>query len=160
MTDATESAPHLEIAEETEIRGDDAAVTVRQIKTPKGERLEVRAGDEVLRADALGLESLSWQDLDVFSEFLGYEYDLAARSEPESDADDAVDCEFTLSNEYADIVVRSVTSPDGDRLVIEAPKKHFSIRVDAEGLEGLAAQDTSIFSEFLETPHGPGGHAH
>ncbi|WP_435182605.1 hypothetical protein [Halobellus sp. EA9] len=158
MTDATETEHHIEIAEETEIRGDDAAVTVRRIRTPKGERLEVRAGDDVLRADALGLESLSWQDLDVFEAFLGHEYDLADRSE--SEADDDVDCEFTLSNEYADIVVRSVASPDGDRLIIEAPKKHFSIRVDAEGLEGLAAQDTEIFSEFLETPHGPGGHAH
>ena len=158
MTDGIDSEHYIEIAEETEISGDDATVTVRRIRTPKGERLEVRAGEDVLRADALGLESLSWQDPDVFEDFLGHEYDLAARSE--SAADDDVDCEFTLSNEYADIVVRSVESPDGDRLIIEAPKKHFSVRVDAEGLAGLAAQDTSIFSEFLETPHGPGGHAH
>ncbi|RLM53939.1 hypothetical protein DVK02_10965 [Halobellus sp. Atlit-31R] len=158
MTDTTDVEHHIQVAAETEIRGDDATVIVRRIRTPKGERLELRTDDDVLRADALGLESLSWQDLDVFSDFLGYEYDLADRAE--SDADDEVDCEFTLSNEYADIVVRSVDSPDGDRLVIEAPKKHFSVRVDAEGLAGLAAQDTSIFSEFLETPHGPGGHAH
>ena len=158
MTEDTDAEHYIEVAEETEISGDDATVTVRRIRTPKGERLEVRAGDDLLRADALGLESLSWQDLDVFEDFLGHEYDLAARSE--SDTDDDVDCEFTLSNEYADIVVRSVESPDGDRLIIEAPKKHFSVRVDAEGLSGLAAQDTSIFSEFLETPHGPGGHAH
>jgi len=149
---------YIEVAEETEIRGDDAVVLARRIKTPKGERLELRDGEDLLRVDALGLESLTWQDLDVFSEFLGYEYDLANRTE--SEAEDTVDCEFTLSNEYADIVVRSVDSPDGDRLIIEAPKKHFSVRVDAEGLQGLAAQDTSIFSEFLETPHGPGGHAH
>jgi len=158
MTDSTEGDHYIEIAEETEIRGDDVAVTVRRIRTPKGERLEVRAGEDVLRADALGLESLSWQDVDVFADFVDGEYDFARRSE--SDADDDVDCEFTLSNEYADVVVRSVASPAGDRLVIEAPKKHFSVRVDAAGLEGLAAQDTSIFSEFLETPHGPGGHAH
>ena len=158
MTDSIDPEHYIEIAEETEISGEDVTVTVRRIRTPKGERLEVRAGDDVLRADALGLESLSWQDLDVFEDFLGHEYDLAARSE--SEADDDVDCEFTLSNEYADIVVRSVESPEGDRLIIEAPKKHFSVRVDAEGLTGLAAQDTSIFSEFLETPHGPGGHAH
>ncbi|SDX64604.1 hypothetical protein [Halobellus clavatus] len=158
MTDPTESAHYIEIDEETEVRSEDAAVTVRRIRTPKGERLELRTDDDVLRADALGLESLSWQDLDVFSEFLGRDYALAERSE--SDADDDVDCEFTLSNEYADIVVRSIESPAGDRLIVEAPKKQFSIRVDAEGLAALAAQDTSIFSEFLETPHGPGGHAH
>lgn len=158
MTDPTESAHYIEIDEETEVRSEDAAVTVRRIRTPKGERLELRNDDDVLRADALGLESLSWQDLDVFSEFLGRDYALAERSE--SDADDDVDCEFTLSNEYADIVVRSIESPAGDRLIVEAPKKQFSIRVDAEGLAALAAQDTSIFSEFLETPHGPGGHAH
>lgn len=158
MTDEPNDEHYIEVAEETEIRGEDVVVTARHIKTPKGERLEIRAGEDTLRADALGLESLSWQDLDVFSEFLGYEYDLATRTE--SDGDDTVDCEFTLSNEYADIVVRSVGSPDGDRLIIEAPKKQFSVRVDAEGLQGLAAQDTSIFSDFLETPHGPAGHAH
>jgi len=158
MTVEPNDEHYIEVVEETEIRGDDAVVLARHIKTPKGERLELREGEDKLRVDALGLESLTWQDLDVFSEFLGYEYDLSNRTE--SAADDTVDCEFTLSNEYADIVVRSVGSPDGDRLIIEAPKKHFSVRVDAEGLQGLAAQDTSIFSEFLETPHGPGGHAH
>lgn len=158
MTDQEASNHFIDIAEETVVSGEPADVTVRRIRTPKGERLEVRSPDDVIRIDALGLESLSWQEQDVFSEFLGYEYDLADASEP--DAYDQIRCEFTLSNEYADVVVRSVRSPAGDRLVIEAPKKHFSIRVDAEGLAGLAAQDTSIFSEFLETPHGPGGHAH
>jgi len=158
MTDTPPLEDHITVAEETTVSDDTGTVTVRHIKTPKGERLEIRSSTDVIRADALGLESLSWQDLDIFGEFLGHEHDLVERSE--SEEADEVDCEFTLSNEYADIVVRSLRTPDGDRLVIEAPKKHFSLRVDAEGLEGLARQDTSIFSEFLETPHGPDGHAH
>ncbi len=158
MTDTTPTEHYIDVAEEIEIEGDETTVTVRRIKTPKGERVEVRSADDAIRADALGLESLSWQDLDVFADFLGHEYDLAERSE--SEESDEVICEFTLSNEYADIVVRGLRTPNGDRLVVEAPKKHFSLRVDAKGLEALAQQDTTIFSEFLETPHGPGGHAH
>ncbi len=157
MTDGGQLEPHIEIAGQTKIRGDTHTVVVRHLKTPKGERLELRSTDDVLRVDALGLESLSWQDQDVLADF--------RESEPERGAPTPVDdsdggCEFTLSNEYADVRVRSVQSPAGDVLVVEAPKKQFQVRLDAAALAGLAKEDTSIFSEFLETPHGPGGHAH
>ncbi|ARS91642.1 hypothetical protein B1756_02615 [Natrarchaeobaculum aegyptiacum] len=69
-------------------------------------------------------------------------------------------CEFAISNEYADVLVRKLETAAGEQLVVEAPKKQFSLRLTPVGLAGLAAQETSIFSEFLETPHGPGGHAH
>lgn len=158
MTDTTSTDHYIDVAGETELSGEDATVTVRHIRTPKGERLEIDSSDDAIRIDALGLESLSWQDLDIFDEFLDEEYDRT--SDEESDADDETVCEFTISNEYADVVARSVRSNDGERLIVEAPKKHFSIRIDPLGLAALAEQDMEIFSEFLETPHGPGGHAH
>ncbi|MDQ2052910.1 hypothetical protein RBH26_20930 [Natronolimnohabitans sp. A-GB9] len=132
-----------------------SSVTVRHIKTPKGERLEIRSATDAIRIDAIGLESLSWQDQDVFSDFLGYDYDLA----PSSESDETV-ATFTISNEYADVVVRVIQTATGKQLCIEAPKKQFSLRADVTGLEALAEQDSRIFSEFLETPHGPDGHAH
>lgn len=49
-----------------------AYVEVSKVRTPRGERLEIREprSGHRIRIDALGLESLSWQDSDIFSEFL------------------------------------------------------------------------------------------
>jgi hypothetical protein len=49
-----------------------ALVEVRKIQTPKGERLEIESPKKghVIRLDALELESLTWQEKDIFDEFL------------------------------------------------------------------------------------------
>jgi len=156
MSDRTADSQYVDIVDETVLSAGETGVTVRHIKTPKGERLEVRSATDAIRIDAMGLESLSWQDQTVFDEFLGYEYEFPVR--PAADAE--VSTEFVISNEYADVVVRVLDTADGDRLVLEAPKKQFSLQADATCLEALAEQDSSIFSAFLETPHGPDGHAH
>lgn len=158
MSDPTADSQYVEIADETTLSDGETTVTVRHIKTPKGERLEIRSVTDAIRIDAMGLESLSWQDQGVFDEFLGYEYDFRVGSE--SDAETETIIEFVISNEYADVVVRVLETVDGDRLVLEAPKKQYSLQADATCLDALAAQDSSIFSAFLETPHGPDGHAH
>jgi len=155
MTDTTEANAYVDVVDEVAFDDGDPRVLVRRVRTPKGERLEVRTVDDVIRIDALGLESLSWQDPDVFASWLDGEYDGVP------DASDAeARAEFTISNEYADVVVRAVRDADTPHVVIESPKKHFSLRADALALAALAAQDTDVFSDFLRTPHGPGGHAH
>lgn len=156
MSDRTADDQYVDIVDETVLSDGRTDVTVRHIKTPKGERLEVQSATDAIRIDAMGLESLSWQDQAVFDEFLGHEYGFPIS--PEADAE--VVTEFVISNEYADVVVRGLDTTDGDRLVIEAPKKQFSLQADTACLEALAEQDSSIFSAFLETPHGPGGHIH
>ncbi|WP_226043112.1 hypothetical protein [Natrinema sp. DC36] len=156
MSDRTADSQYVEIADETVLRDGETDITVRHIKTPKGERLEVRSATDDIRIDAMGLESLSWQDQEVFDKFLGYEYEFTVSSA----ADAEVVAEFVISNEYADVVVRVLETPDGDRCVIEAPKKQFNLQADATCLEALAEQDYDIFSAFLKTPHGPDGHAH
>jgi|GEM_PF-2556979 len=158
MSDPTADSQYVEIADETTLSDGETDTLVRHIKTPKGERLEVRSATDAIRIDAMGLESLSWQDQDVFDEFLGYEYDLSVGSE--SDTETETVSEFVISNEYADVVVRVLETVDGDRLVLEAPKKQYNLQADATCLDALAEQDSSIFSVFLETPHGPDGHAH
>ncbi|WP_083441189.1 hypothetical protein [Nitriliruptor alkaliphilus] len=49
-----------------------AEVVVRRIQTRNGVRLEIRSPrmDSSIRLDALELESLTWQDPEVFSGFL------------------------------------------------------------------------------------------
>lgn len=157
MTDREQLEPHIKVSGQTKISSDTHTVTVRHLKTPKGERLEIRSADDVLRVDALGLESLSWQGQEVLADLRDNE---VKESQPTSDSGTHDVCEFTLSNEYADVRVRSDHSPTGDELIVEAPKKHYQLHLDARALAGLATEDTSIFSKFLENPHGPGGHTH
>lgn len=49
-----------------------AQVTIRKIKTGNGNRIEIEADklDYAIQLDPLQLESLTWQNRDVFSEFL------------------------------------------------------------------------------------------
>ncbi|ELY50884.1 hypothetical protein [Natronolimnohabitans innermongolicus] len=158
MSDPTEDSQYVEIADETTLSDGETDVLVRHVKTPKGERLEVRSATDAIRIDAMGLESLSWQDQDVFGEFLDREYEFPIASE--SDAATETITEFVISNEYADVAVRVLETAEGDRLVLEAPKKQYSLQADPTCLDALAEQDSTIFSAFLETPHGPDGHAH
>jgi hypothetical protein len=67
-----------------------------------------------------------------------------------SDAD-----ELSLSNEYAQITIRKVSTRKGEQIEIESPKLGYRIRLDPVELESLTWQDKSIFSDFLLTPYGP-----
>jgi hypothetical protein len=57
---------------EIKIANEYATITVRKISTRNGERLEIRSNglDLQIRLDALQLESLTWQNIDLFSKFL------------------------------------------------------------------------------------------
>lgn len=146
---------NVTVEEAFRLRDDEGSIAVRKIRTRKGVRIELDPeDDDRMRVDALALESLSWQDRSVFSELLGRPHEIApleAYSETEID----VGATLTVSNEYATARVHKIASPDGDRLRIEAPMKESSLLADPDGLRGLLRQDPSIFSEFLETPHGP-----
>lgn len=49
-----------------------AEVSVRKVRTAKGERLEISVpyADYAIRLDAVNLESLAWQEPELFSELL------------------------------------------------------------------------------------------
>lgn len=158
MSEESQRRPYVSTVEEFDVSSPERTVTVRKIKTRKGERVEFESSvdENVLSVDALGLESLAWQESDVFAAYLSSEYD----SEPlEEDAKEvACDVEFELMNEYAHVRVRRLQSPGRAVLEIHAPKKRERIQVDPDGLWGLAQQDHTIFSRFLEQPHGPEDH--
>ncbi|MHC3437432.1 hypothetical protein ACYJ1Y_04850 [Natrialbaceae archaeon A-gly3] len=158
MKEKSQRRPYVSTIEEFDVSSPERTVTVRKLKTRKGERVEFESpvDESTLSVDALGLESLAWQELDVFAAYLSSEYDL----EPlEEDATEVVcDVEFELMNEYAYVRVRRLQSSERATLEIHAPKKRERVQIDPDGLWGLAQQNHTIFSEFLEQPHGPEDH--
>lgn len=64
---------------------------------------------------------------------------------------------LTLSNEFTTVVVEKVTTGNGERLRISAPRLGYRIDLDPMQLESLTWQTPETFSRFLETPFGPIG---
>ncbi|MDR7519556.1 MAG: dihydrodiol dehydrogenase [Armatimonadota bacterium] len=60
-----------------------------------------------------------------------------------------------LSNEFATINIRKVSTRNGERLEIAAPRLGYRILLDALALESLTWQTMDTFSRFLQTPFGP-----
>jgi len=158
MTSEKSYGPYVTVVDEFDVSDGEQTATVRKLKTRKGERLEIESpsGDETLRIDALGLESLSWQETEIFDRFLPGGHDMDPLNE-ESD-DIMSDTGFDVTNEYAQVQVRRLQSPERSTLQICAPKKREQIQIDPDALGGLARQDHTLFTEFLEQPHGPEDH--
>lgn len=74
------------------------------------------------------------------------------------DPEGAEPAEITLSNEYAQVVIRKVRTRKGSRVEISSPKLGYRILLDPIQLESLTWQDESVFTEFLRTPYGPEDH--
>lgn len=158
MTNEGSYGPYVTLVNEFDVSTGEQTATVRKLETRKGERVEIESpsGDEMLRVDALGLESLSWQDTEVLERFLPDGHDMAPLDEESDDV--TSDTGFEVSNEYAQVHVRRLRSPERSTLQIRAPKKREQIQIDAAALGGLARQNHMLFTEFLEHPHGPEDH--
>ncbi|MGQ4555330.1 hypothetical protein [Halobellus sp. GM3] len=153
-------SPRTTIAAEFDVTAGSDSATVRKLLTPRGQLLEIESGSvegspRQIRVDALGLESLSWQTAADLADQLGC--DLPPGRDTSDDARSAVES-VEVSNEYADVVVSKATTPTGDALVVRAPVKRTELRLHPAMLAELTAYDTDLFSEFLETPHGPHDH--
>lgn len=140
--------------------GSDSA-TVRKLLTPRGQLVEIeceRGGEAPparLRVDALGLESLSWQTEAELADRLGCS--VPSERDDYSESSSRVDS-FEISNEYADVVVSKIQTSNGDALLVRAPVKRTELRLHPVLLRDLTECETDLFSEFLETPHGPHDH--
>jgi hypothetical protein len=60
-----------------------------------------------------------------------------------------------VSNEFASVAIRKVTTRNGERLEIRSMGHEHSIRLDALALEALTWSDPLQVGKGLETPHGP-----
>ena len=63
--------------------------------------------------------------------------------------------EIRISNEFASIIVRKVSTRNGERLEIESPGLDLCIRLDALQMESIVWQDPEFFSQLLATPLEP-----
>lgn len=60
-----------------------------------------------------------------------------------------------IANEFAAVVVRKVSTRNGERLEIRSVSKGSSIRLDAIALEALTWSNALEVGKALETPMGP-----
>jgi hypothetical protein len=72
-----------------------------------------------------------------------------------ADEHDVVEYEMQIGNEFALVRIRKVSTRNGERLEIEAPKLGHSIRLDAVALETLTWQEPELFSTLLESGAPP-----
>jgi hypothetical protein len=141
---------------------DGAAVTVRKVFTRMGERLELTAETlgRSVRLDAIMLESVTWQDPDTLAD-RGRRIDRSdALAEPPALTEPEREEPITVSSEFAQAAVEAVHVDGRPLLAVEAPKLGYSTRLSAPALTWLATQDHELFTEWLETPFGPGADDH
>ena len=154
-------SPETTIETEFNVADKSESITVRKLLTPRGQLVEIESTDDTqelsnrIRIDALGLESLSWQSrIDLARRFdcdLPPELDTEATSNYRTES-------FEINNEYADTVVIKATTSDSEAVIIRAPVKKTELLLSPEMLNKLSLCETDLFSEFLETPHGPHDH--
>jgi len=141
----------------------EGTVTVRKLVS-KGERLEIDRGDAVVKFDALLLEGLTWQDTpETVDELLDAETAVAADPvgfdpgqvggvESYEPTDDAI----SISNEYATVFVRAISTDAGEALEVTTPGRGTSVTLGCQSLRALAGVDeTDVFSVWFKTPFGP-----
>ena len=137
----------------------DRTVTVRKLVS-KGERLEIAAGEEGVKLDAILLEGLSWQrDLSEIDDLLGGDAvatDPVATAAGEDGEIERAGEEISISSEYSHVRVRDVETPTGPGVEFTTPNRGTALVLGVQSLAALAAvEDTYVFSVWFRTPFGP-----
>jgi len=70
---------------------------------------------------------------------------------------DGSESEILVVNEFAAVVVRKVSTRNGERLEIRSLGKDSFVRLDAIALEALTWSSAFEVGQALETPMGPEG---
>jgi len=139
----------------TELEAGEIAVAVRRVETPKGERLEfaVPDRDESVRLDAVLLEWVTHQGESTFRGLLeahgrddADEPAVAASPEARITAREEL---TSVTNEFAHVEVDRVTTPNGERLALVAPKLDVSVYLNGRALEAMTYPSMGEFSELL-----------
>lgn len=140
-----------------ELAGTGPPVTLHKLIS-KGERLEIATDDEVIKLDALLLESLSWQRTgDHLSELVddpeAVLTDPVSAYEPDTDHDSTV---TRIASEYSGVGVSKVQTDDGPGVCFVAPERGVGTVLGPQTLrEVVRIDDTFEFSEWFRTPFGP-----
>jgi len=125
--DPTSDAARIELEELMAVFEGETSIAVAKIYTAKGERLMLRDGDDSIRLDAIELESLSWQDREWFDHCRREAMSTVESDhlEPPEVMDVDKSSSARVSTEYAEVVVRKVTTHEGTALQIESEALHY-----------------------------------
>lgn len=146
-----------------ELRDGDGTVTVRKLVS-KGERLEIDRGATSVKLDALLLEGLTWQEdgaavdalLDAETAVAADPVGFAPGQTDSADAFESSERDISVSNEYANVLIREVSTDGGDALEVTTPGRGTSVTLGCQSLRALAGvDDTGVFSVWFKTPFGP-----
>ena len=74
---------------------------------------------------------------------------------PRDAAEEAVEFETTITNEFTSVRVRKILTGNGERLELESLRLPHSIRLDALVIESLTWRTVLELGEGLKTPFGP-----
>jgi len=155
----TDESSHVPSSDERFSIGDGAdAVSVSKYRTKRGERAEIATADDLLRVDALILESLSWQrtPADLASVLENGELVVADETPFSGGKPVAMSAAFRVTNEYTQVTLEHVQTDHGDALCIRTHIRGTETTLGPKSLKALATQpDTTSFSTFFETPAGP-----
>jgi hypothetical protein len=150
------------MTERIQLADSEGTVTVRKLVS-KGARLEIDRGDASVKLDALLLEGLAWQDhggaVDdvlesegaVATDPVAFTAEQAVDDLPEQPVD-----AISISNEYAQVYVRSVATAGGDAVEVTTPGRGTAVTLGLQSLRALAGvTDTDVFSIWFKKPFGP-----
>ena len=80
---------------------------------------------------------------------------MNAEGHTRSRAEDPVDYETTVTNEFTSVRIRKVQTGNGERLEIESLRLPHTIRLDALVLESLTWRSVLELGDGLRSPFGP-----
>lgn len=135
----------------TTIEGPATAVAVREVETPKGERLELETSDGTgrIRLDAVALESLTWQDDDSFDRLLGTPERLEAAIVTGYEGAATATPLTAITNEFGHVNVRELETPDGPLLELDAQNMAYAAQLNAAALAAIAGQSIDVFERLI-----------
>jgi hypothetical protein len=140
-----------------ELSNADPAVTLHKLIS-KGERLEIASDGDVVKLDALLLESISWQRTgERLSELV--EDAEAVLTDPVAAYDidtDHGDMVTRIASEYSGVGVSQVETDHSVGVCFVAPERGVGTLLGPQTLREVAKiDDTFEFSEWFRTPFGP-----
>ena len=124
------------------------SVSLEKVRTGTGERLVIQVDGDRLSADALALESLTWQDDTFFT-------DLTNSPHEPGEIVETLRSDLQVANEYTVVRLELTETDAGPRLDLSSPKLGYNCRLDTTELRALAGRDVELFSTLLQTPYGP-----
>ena len=164
MTERTHGIGETRKTDRIRLTDDEGTVTVSKLVS-SGARLAIDRGDTAVKLDALLLEGLTWQEhAGAVDELLGSEGAVATdpvsftsgEAVPGDDDPRHTEDAISISNEYAQVYVRAVSTAAGDGIEIMTPGRGTSVRLGPQSLRAVAGvTDTEVFSVWFKRPFGP-----